>query len=135
MLISPEALKYFCYAIFYRDAAGHWFSYVRSFAPASTSDSLRVEIKIGRPGAGGSLDDDQSFVFKGRVASSEAGEQEVHDAGHYLMLSDGQVKNFQVDKTIMEYRITLRQIETSPSPCPSSSSEPGTSQPQEEIIL
>ena len=50
MLISQEALKYFCYAIFYRDAQGYWFSYVRSFAPPSIADSLRVEIRIGRPG-------------------------------------------------------------------------------------
>ena len=50
-----------------------------------------------------------------------------------VMLSDGQMKKFLVGKMIMEYSITLRQIEMSAPPCPSS--EPGTSQPQEEIIL
>ena len=116
MLISQEALKFFCYAIFYRDAAGCWLSHVRSFAPAATIDTLRVEIKIGK--AGGSLTDPDSFVYRGSVVDSEAGEAEVLQAGHYLMLRDGQVRKFKVDKTIMEYNISVRQIEPPSPPCP-----------------
>jgi len=117
MLISQEALKYFCYAIFYRDAQGYWFSYVRSFAPPSIADSLRVEIRIGRP----CLEDHQSFVYRGRVSSSDSGETDVLESGNYLLLRDDQVKKFKVEKTIMEYSIHLKQIEQSPPPCPSTS--------------
>ena len=51
MLISQEALKYFCYAIFYRDAQGYWFAYVRSISPPSTMNTLRVEIRIKKSGS------------------------------------------------------------------------------------
>ena len=108
MLISQEALKFFCYAIFYRDAHGYWFSYVRSFAPPCITGTLRVEIRIGKAG---SVGDSESFVYGGCVSSSEATEQEIQDSGHFLLLRDGQVKKFKVDKTIMEYNITLKQVE------------------------
>jgi len=117
MLISQEALKFFCYAIFYRDAHGYWFSYVRSFAPPCITETLRVEIRIGKAG---SVGDSESFVYGGCVSSSEATEQDIQDSGHFLLLRDGQVKKFKVDKTIMEYNITLKQVESGgPSqPCP-----------------
>jgi len=108
MLISQEALKFFCYAIFYRDAHGYWFSYVRSFAPPSTTENLRAEIRIGKVG---SVAHNESFLYGGCVSSSEATEQEIQESGHFLLLKDGQVKKFKVDKTIMEYNITLRQLE------------------------
>ena len=131
MLISQEALRFFCYAIFYRDANGYWISYVRSFAPPAVTDSLRAVIKIGRPCS--SSDDDQSFVFNGRVSSSEAGEAEVLESGNYLLLRDGQVRKFKVDKTIMEYSITLKQVEQPPQPCPGPSTVPDIDQVQIEF--
>eukprot|EP00088_Acartia_fossae_P006610 TRINITY_DN13041_c0_g1_i10.p1 TRINITY_DN13041_c0_g1~~TRINITY_DN13041_c0_g1_i10.p1 ORF type:complete len:336 (+),score=47.14 TRINITY_DN13041_c0_g1_i10:128-1135(+) len=106
MLISQEALKFFCYAIFYRDASGYWYAYVRSFAPPSIRNNLRVEIKIKKMGQTG-----EQFVYTGSVASSVASEQEIRKEGNYLMLRDGQVKKFQVDKTIMEYNITISQVD------------------------
>ena len=119
MLISPETLKFFCYAIFYRDASGHWLSYVRSFAPPTVTSGLRAEIRVGPCGVArtkGSLQD--HFLYCGRVASSEATESEVQESGDYLLLRDGQVRKLRTDKTIMEYSITLRQVEQSPPPCP-----------------
>jgi hypothetical protein len=105
MLISQEALKFFCYAIFYRDASGFWYAYVRSFASPEVMKTLRVEIKIKKIGENG-----DQFVYTGGVASSEATEQEIRETGNYLMLEDGQVKKFVVDKTIMEYSVTLFQV-------------------------
>lgn len=115
MLISQDALRFFCYAIFYRDSGGIWYCYVRSFAPTAISDTLRVEIGIGRPGS----EDNTQYVFRGGVSSSIASEQEVTDNGNYLLLRDGQVKKFKVDKIIMEYRISLTQLEAPalPQPC------------------
>ena len=112
MLISRDALKFFCYAIFYRDS-GVWYCYVRSFAPPAVSNTLRVEIGIGRPGS----EDSSQFVFRGGVNSSVASEQELTESGNYLLLRDGQVKKFKVDKTIMEYRISLRQSQSPEEPC------------------
>ena len=109
MLISQEALKFFCYAIFYRDSGGIWYCYVRSFAPASLSETLTVEIGIGRSG---SVEDSHSYSFRGGVNSSSDTELEVTNSGNYLLLRDGQVRKFQVDKTIMEYRISLKQSTT-----------------------
>lgn len=108
MLISQEALKYFCYAIFYRDAQGYWFAYVRSFAPYSIMKTLRVEIRIKK---NGNSEEGDIYIYNGRVSSSDATEQEIRDSGNYLLLSDGQVKKFMLDKTIMEYNITLNQVE------------------------
>ena len=115
MLISQEALKFFCYAIFYRDSGGIWYCYVRSFAPPAISDTLRVEIGIGRSGC----EDDSQYMFRGGVSSSTASEQDVTDSGNYLLLRDGQVKKFKIDKTIMEYRISLKQVlnPIKPEPC------------------
>jgi len=108
MLISQEALRYFCYAIFYRDAQGYWFAYVRSFAPSSIINTLRVEIRIKKIG---NMEDGDIYNYKGKVSSSDASEQEIKESGNYLLLRDGQVKKFMVDKTIMEYNITLTQVE------------------------
>jgi len=108
MLISQEALKYFCYAIFYRDEKGYWFAYVRSFAPPSIMNTLRVEIRIKK---NGSNEEGDIYVYRGRVSSSDAEEKEIKDNGYYLLLVDGQVRKFMVDKTIMEYNITLKQVE------------------------
>ena len=105
MLISQEALKFFCYAIFYRDASGYWYAYVRSFAPRAVIKTLRVDIKIKKMGVAG-----DQFVYTGGVASSEASEQDIREAGDFLLLRDCQVKKFQVNKTIMEYNITLSQV-------------------------
>ena len=115
MLISQDALKFFCYAIFYRDAQGHWYSFVRSFAPPCVTSSLRVEIRIRRSG---SAEEEDGFLYSGRVSSSEAAEAEILEGGNYLLLRDDQVKKFRSDKTIMEYSIALRQVETSPPPAP-----------------
>ena len=106
MLISQEALRYFCYAIFYRDASGYWFAYVRSFAPPVVIDTLRVEIRIKK---NGNSEDGDIYKYSGKISSSEATEQEIKDSGNYLLLRDGQIKKFMVDKTIMEYNITLHQ--------------------------
>ena len=57
------------------------------------------------------MGDSESFVYGGCVSSSEATEQEIQDSGHFLLLREGQVKKFKVDKTIMEYNITLKQVE------------------------
>jgi len=107
MLISQEALRYFCYAIFYRDASGYWFAYVRSFAPPAVIETLRVEIRIKK---NGNSDDGDIYKYSGKVSSAEATEQDIKDSGNYLLLRDGQVKKFMVDKTIMEYNITLNQV-------------------------
>jgi len=109
MLISQEALRFFCYAIFYRDSQGNWFAYVRSFAPESVTATLRVEIRIKKSGCGS---DSESFLYQGTVSSSDATEQDILDSGSFLLLRDGQVKKFMVDKTIMEYNITLKQIDS-----------------------
>ena len=113
MLISQDALKFFCYAIFYRDAQGHWFSYVRSFAPAAVTSNLRVEIRIRRSG---NAEAEDGFLYNGQVSSSEAAEADILESGHYLLLRDDQVKKFRSDKTIMEYSIALRQVEAAPPP-------------------
>jgi len=105
MLISQEALKFFCYAIFYRDASGYWYAYVRSFAPPAVMKTLRVDIRIKKMGVAG-----DQFVYTGGVASSEASGQDIREAGDFLLLRDCQVKKFQVNKTIMEYNITLSQV-------------------------
>lgn len=106
MLISQEALKFFCYAIFYRDAQGYWFAYVRSFAPPSIAATIRVEIKIKKNGPS---QDGDCYMYCGSVSSSDATEQEILDSGSYMMLRDGQVRKLMVDKTIMEYNITVQQ--------------------------
>lgn len=121
MLISQEALRYFCYAIFYRDAQGYWFAYVRSFAPPGVMSALRVVIRIKK---NGSVEDGDIYIYSGKVSSSDATEQEIRDSGNYLMLRDGQVKKFMLDKTIMEYNITLKLVE------PSAASTPPKPQPQ-----
>lgn len=113
MLISQDALKFFCYAIFYRDAQGHWFSYVRSFAPAAVTSNLRVEIRIRKSG---NAEAEDGFLYNGQVSSSEAAEADILESGNYLLLRDDQVKKFRSDKTIMEYSIALRQVEASPPP-------------------
>ena len=113
MLISQDALKFFCYAIFYRDAQGHWFSYVRSFAPPAIISNLRVEIRIRRSG---NTEVEDGFLYNGHVSSSEATETDILESGNYLLLRDDQVRKFRSDKTIMEYSIALRQVESAPPP-------------------
>jgi len=120
MLVSQEALKFFCYAIFYRDAGGYWFAYVRSFGEPAVVKNLRVEIRIGKLGSVGQGQQvstgTDTFLYGGQVSSSEATEKEIQDSGHFLLLTDSQVLKFKSDKTIMEYNITLKQVEQGNNP-------------------
>jgi len=134
LLISREFIRLFVYLVIYRDEAGNWIIYARSFASDEGLEKIWVTITVnavdaknnpegkeedakekpeGRQEADIALDDKQKeeemFSFTGRILNQRVTEQEVIDSGNFLCLKDSQVKKMTVDRTLLQYTVRISE--------------------------
>lgn len=138
LLISRQIIRLFAYLVMYRDEAGNWIIYLRSYASDEALAKMQVTVTVRKPtiftnskansdtkiNIDGSNDDeartngellqfkeDSTFSFTARILNQDVSEQEVIDSGNYLCLKDSQVRKFCIDRTLFEYSVEVGERE------------------------
>jgi hypothetical protein len=110
-LIDADSVRLFPYLVMYRTANKEWIFSVRSYAMQDYRDKFKVCLKVTSPSE--TLNPNQSvesyhgYSFDGSLLSCMDDEQEVRASGHYLSLTDQQVKMLKAGSTLLRYFVKI----------------------------
>ena len=106
LFFSQSAARYLVYIHVQRKPNGIWLIIPRSYSPQTILQQLEIKIEVYNPGATHS----QNYVYEGGLTANQLSNDEALAAGNLMVLSDGQLKMFQTEECIFEYKVTMSPV-------------------------
>jgi hypothetical protein len=110
-LIDGDSVRLFPYMVLYRSPRHGWLFTVRSYADPDVRNKYEVTVKVTAPSARmspqASVESFVGWAFQGGVLAPSDEEHQVLESGHFLALSDHQVKIVRENRVLLRYYVRI----------------------------
>jgi hypothetical protein len=110
-LIDGDSVRLFPYMVLYRSPRHGWLFTVHSYADQDVRNKYEVTVKVTAPSARmspqASVESFVGWAFQGGVLAPLDDEHQVLESGHFLALSDHQVKKVRENRVLLHYYVRI----------------------------